>query len=112
MGKSAVFEIEATVTERGQTTVPAQVRKMLALKKTGRLVFRGMSDGTIEVARKEESKVHTDPIISEFLGFLERDMAERRIAAIRPVPKGFLDDLRDLSDVEIDLNAPLTGDDE
>ena len=41
MGKFAVFEIEATVTERGQTTVPAQVRKMLSIRKTGRVVFRG-----------------------------------------------------------------------
>jgi hypothetical protein len=28
------------------------------------------------------------------------------------VPKSYLDDLRELSDVEIDLNGPLTGDDE
>ncbi len=34
MAKPSVFEIEATITERGQTTVPAHIRKMLAVKKT------------------------------------------------------------------------------
>ncbi|QRM32755.1 type II toxin-antitoxin system PrlF family antitoxin [Microvirga sp. VF16] len=112
MGEPAIFEIEATITERGQTTVPAAVRKMLAVRKRGRVVFRGMPDGTVVIASKEEEEVHTDPVISEFLGFLERDMAERKTAAIRPVSQGFLDDLRDLSDVEIDLDSPLTDGDE
>jgi antitoxin PrlF len=112
MGEPAIFEIEATITERGQTTVPAAVRKMLHVRKRGRVVFRGMPDGTVVIASKDEDEPHTDPVISEFLGFLERDMAERKAAAIRPVPKGFLDDLRELSDVEIDLDGPLTGDDE
>lgn len=112
MGEHALFEIEATITERGQTTVPAAVRKMLAVRKRGRVVFRGMPDGTVVIASKEEAEPHTDPVISQFLGFLERDMMERKDAAIRPVPKTYLDDLRELSDVEIDLDAPLTGDGE
>ena len=112
MAKPAVFEIEATITERGQTTVPAQIRKMLAIKKTGRIVFRGMPDGRVEIAPKEGSEVHTDPVISEFLSFLERDMKKRGQEAIRPVPRSFLDDYHELSRLDIDLDAPLTGDDE
>jgi len=112
MAKPAVFEIEATITERGQTTVPAPIRKMLAVKKTGRVVFRGMPDGRVEIARKEESEVHTDPVISEFLGFLEQDMKARGKEAIRPVPKSFLDDYHELSRLDIDLDAPLTDDTE
>ena len=111
MGKPAIFEIEATITERGQTTVPAAVRKMLHVRKRGRVVFRGMPDGTVVIASKDEDEPHTDPVISQFLGFLERNMTERK-DAIRPVPQSFLNDLRELSDGEIDLDGPLTGDDE
>lgn len=111
MAKPAVFEIEATITERGQTTVPAPIRKMLAVKKTGRIVFRGMPDGRVEIARTDESAVHTDPVISEFLDFLEQDMKERGKEAIRPIPKSFLDDYRELSELDLDLDGPLTGDD-
>ena len=47
MAKTAeILEIPATITERGQTTVPAAIRKMLALGKRDKVVFRGLADGT------------------------------------------------------------------
>jgi len=56
MGKPAeILEIPATITERGQTTVPAAVRKMLGLGKRGRVVFRGLSDGTVVIAKAKEA---------------------------------------------------------
>jgi hypothetical protein len=43
MAKAAeILEIPATITERGQTTVPA-IRKMLALGKRDQMVFRGLA---------------------------------------------------------------------
>jgi antitoxin PrlF len=36
-----ILEISATVTARGQTSVPAAIRKMLALGKGDQVVFRG-----------------------------------------------------------------------
>lgn len=112
MGTLAVFEVEATVTDRGQTTVPSQVRKMLHVGKRDRLVFRGMPDGTVVIARKEESHTHTDPVISQFLQVLENDMRDRGLAAIRPIPETYLNDLRELSKLDIDLDGPLTDDEE
>ena len=48
MSKNAkLLEIPATITDRGQTTVPAAIRKMLALGKRDRVVFRGLADGTV-----------------------------------------------------------------
>ena len=40
------LEIEAKITERGQITVPAAIRKMLGVDK-GVVVFKGMPDGTV-----------------------------------------------------------------
>ncbi len=106
MAKPSVFKIEATITERGQIMVPAHIRKMLAVKKTGRVVFRGMPDGRVEIDRKDVNEVYTDPVISKFLGFLEQDLKARGKDAIRPVPQSFLDDYHELSNLDIDLNAP------
>lgn len=113
MGKAAeILEIPATVTERGQTTVPAAVRKMLGLGKRGRVVFRGLSDGTVVIAKADEAKQAADPVLGEFLSFLERDMANRP-RAIQAVPRNLVERARELVEgVEVDLNEALPGDEE
>jgi hypothetical protein len=50
---SEILEIPATITGRGQTTVPAAIRKMLALGKRDQVVFRGLADGTVVIAKKK-----------------------------------------------------------
>jgi len=113
MAKAAKFlEIPATITERGQTTVPAAIRKMLNLGKGDRVVFKGMADGTVVIARKEEreSAEAEDPVIGRFLAFLAGDMAKtpRRI---RPVPRNLVNRAKSLVEgVEVDLQAALPDD--
>ena len=51
MNVRPTLEIEATITERGQTTVPAAIRKMLGVQK-GAIVFKGMPDGTVVIEPK------------------------------------------------------------
>src|SRR5258708_16908425 len=76
MAKTAeILEIPATITDRGQTTVPAAIRKMLALGKRDQVVFRGLADGTVVIAKKQSSADDGDPVIGTFLAFLARDMA-------------------------------------
>ena len=112
MPKAAeIPEIPATITERGQTTVPAAIRRMLDLGKRDRVVFRGLSDGTVVIAKKEDADAHEDPVIGKFLGFLASDMAghPRRI---RPVPRGMITRGRALVEgVTGDLGAALHDDD-
>src|SRR3954466_1011695 len=87
MAKTAeILEIPATITERGQTTVPAAIRKMLALGKRDKVVFRGLADGTVVIAKKQKREAEVDPVIGTFLEFLARDMA-REPTQIRSVPK-------------------------
>ena len=113
MGKGAeILEIPATITERGQTTVPAAVRKMLGLGKRGRVVFRGLSDGTVVIAKADEAKQGADPVLGEFLSFLERDMADRPYA-IQALPRSLVERARALVDgVEVDLDQALPDDEE
>ncbi|MCP2223627.1 MULTISPECIES: type II toxin-antitoxin system PrlF family antitoxin [Bradyrhizobium] len=110
MAKTAeILEIPATITDRGQTTVPAAIRKMLALGKRDQVVFRGLADGTVVIAKKQSSD--GDPVIGTFLAFLARDMAGEP-ARIRPVPKALVARGKGLvKGVKVDLDAALPEDD-
>ncbi|RRH87867.1 type II toxin-antitoxin system PrlF family antitoxin [Mesorhizobium tamadayense] len=105
-----ILEIPATITERGQTTVPAAIRKMLALGKRDQVVFRGLANGTVVIAKKQSLSDEGDPVIGKFLEFLARDMADQP-ARIRPVPKSLLKRGKALTKgIEVDLSAALPDD--
>lgn len=110
MAKTAeILEIPATITDRGQTTVPAAIRKMLALGKRDQVVFRGLADGTVVIAKKQSND--GDPVIGAFLAFLARDMANEP-ARIRPAPKSLVTRGKGLvKGVKVDLDAALPEDD-
>ncbi len=111
MAKAAeILEIPATITERGKTTVPAAIRKMLALGKRDRVVFRGMADGTVTIAKKDAKSENADPVIGRFLAFLADDMAAapRRI---QPVSRDLVARGTALvAGVEVDLDEALPDD--
>jgi antitoxin PrlF len=111
MAKTAeILEIAATITERGQTTVHAAIRKMLALEKRDQVVFRGLADGTVMIAKKALAD-EDDPVIGAFLAFLARDMANEP-ARIRPAPKSLVRRGKALvKGVKVDLDAALPEDD-
>ncbi len=108
-----VLEIPATVTERGQTTVPAAIRKMLNLGKRGHVVFKGLADGTVVIAKKDDSGAleDGDPVIEKFLAFLAQDMTDHP-QRIRPFPANLFGRAKDLvQGVDVDLDVPLPDDD-
>ncbi|UFX49439.1 type II toxin-antitoxin system PrlF family antitoxin (plasmid) [Bradyrhizobium sp. 41S5] len=111
MAKAAeILEIPATITERGQTTVPAAIRKMLALGKHDQVVFRALADGTVVIAKKVAQVEDGDPVIGKFLSLLARDMANEP-SRIRPVPRSLVSRGKDLvKGVKVDLDAPLADD--
>lgn len=96
------LSIDATITERGQTTVPAAIRKMLGVTK-GAVTFKGMSDGSVLIVRKEES--HEDPAIGAFLTLLADDIANGNIL---PLDSSLIEEVDDLVEgVAVDMDAPL-----
>lgn len=103
MTPTTTFAIDATITERGQTTVPAPIRRLLGVSK-GAITFRLMSDGRIVIEPKQE-EVHEDPAIGAFLAFLAADIARGNLVATDP---GLLDEIDRVTDgVDVDLDAAL-----
>lgn len=107
MNVRPTLEIEATITERGQITVPAAIRKMLGVQK-GAVVFKGMPDGTVLIEPKQEPE--EDPVIVKFLEFLERDIAKNPHNLV-PFTQEMMDRVDELvAGVEVDMDAPLEDD--
>jgi antitoxin PrlF len=103
----ALMEIEAAVTERGQTTIPAAIRKVLRVARGSSVVFRVSENGNVTLTAKPNTADIRDPAIASFLAFLEADMTKRP-DQLRPVTVEWLDALQNLvADVEVDLDAPL-----
>lgn len=111
MPKTAkLLEIPATITDRGQTTVPAAIRRMLELKKRDRVVFRSLADGTVVLA-KQKTDDKLDPVIGKFLAFLARDMASTP-GNIKPIPRALVERGKKLvTGMTVDLDEALPSDD-
>ncbi|MCC7152861.1 MAG: type II toxin-antitoxin system PrlF family antitoxin [Rubrivivax sp.] len=107
----ATLEAESTLTSRYQTTVPETVRRALKLGKGDRLRYRVRADGEVVVTRAPASEDH-DPALGAFLGFLARDIAEHP-ERLQAVDAGLVKRFKTLTGrTEVDLDAPLSADDE
>jgi antitoxin PrlF len=69
-------ELESSLTDRYQTTVPARVRKLLGLSKRDKLEWILDESGGFRVSKKSPETDHIDPIFDQWLDFLEKDMLE------------------------------------
>jgi antitoxin PrlF len=102
----ASLEIESTLTDRYQTTVPDAVRRTLKLRKRDRIRYVVRPDGAVLLTRAEGTD-EIDPIVGKFLAFLAHDM-ESHPARIRGVSPTLVRRARSLvRGVKIDLDAPL-----
>jgi len=104
-----VLEAEGTLTERYQTTVPAAVRQALRLRKHDKIVYKVADDGRVYLERAGAEGAE-DPVLGAFLDFLARDVAA---GVVRPVTPELVNRINALvGNVKIDLDAPLSPDDE
>ncbi len=103
-----VLELESTLTDKYQTTVPAAVRRVLKLQKRDKIVFRVAPDGeTVTVAKLSGEE---DPVFGNFLRFLERDLAVHR-ERLRQLPASLVSRARALTaGMKVDLDEPLPDD--
>lgn len=107
----ATFEVESTLTDRYQTTVPEMVRRSLGLGKRDKIHYAIRPNGEVVLSRAETSETH-DPVLGQFLGFLSRDISEHpdRLQALDP---HFVQRLQSLTlGTEVALDEPLSADDE
>jgi antitoxin PrlF len=107
----ATLEVESTLTDRYQTTVPETVRRALKLGKRDKIHYTIRSSGEVVLSRADASN-GDDPVLGQFLGFLAADIA-RHPERLQTVDAGLVRRLQSLvGDVDIDLDAALAEDDE
>ncbi len=108
---AATLEVESTLTDRYQTTVPETVRRALNLGKRDKIHYTIRQNGDVVLTRAASTE-GDDPVLGQFLGFLARDIAihpER----LRAVDTGLVHRIQSLvGGVGIDLDAALSDDDE
>lgn len=105
---STALELESTLTDRYQTTVPETVRRALKLGKRDKIQYSIRPDGAVLMTRAAGE----DPLLGQFLGFLASDIAQHP-ERLRALDAGLLSRLQSLvGKVEVDLDAPLSANDE
>lgn len=107
----APLQVESTLTDRYQTTVPETVRRALRLSKRDKIHYTIRPDGEVILTRAAAGD-GDDPALAPFLGFLARDLAEHP-ERLQAVDAGLAQRIRALvGGVEVDLDATLSADDE
>jgi len=107
----ATLDVESTLTDRYQTTVPETVRRALRLGKRDKIHYSIRPSGEVVLTRAESSE-GDDPVLGQFLGFLARDIASHP-ERLRALDAGLVQRLQSLGGgIEVDLDAALSADDE
>ncbi len=108
---AATLEVESTLTDRYQTTVPETVRRALQLGKRDKIHYTIRPGGEVVLSRAEPSE-ESDPVLGQFLGFLARDIASHP-ERLQAIDAGFVQRLQSLTGgIEVDLDAALSAEDE
>lgn len=107
----ATLEVESTLTDRYQTTVPEAVRRALKLGKRDKLHYTLRADGEVVITRASAAAAD-DPVLGEFLTFLANDIARHpdQLQAVDTALRTRIASL--LGPAKVDLNAALSADDE
>ena len=108
---AATLEIESTLANRYQTTVPETVRRALRLGKRDKIRYTIRPGGEVVLSRVEITE-EDDPVLGRFLGFLSRDMANHP-ERLQTVDASLVQRIHSLvGGLEVDLDAVLSADDE
>jgi len=106
----SILKSESSLTDRYQTTIPDAVRKALHLHKRDKICYTVQSDGHVLLSRVDEAE--NDPVLDEFLSFLVNDMLAnpQHLSAVNSELLSRIQTL--VSGVNIDLNEPLSDDED
>lgn len=101
---------ESTLTDRYQTTIPDPIRKALGLNKRDKIFYTIEPDGRVVISRADQTE--NDPIIGQFLNFLAQDI-EKNPQHLQTLNSDLVNRVQALvADVELNLDVPLSDEDE
>ena len=106
---TAILEVESTLTDRYQTTVPETVRSALKLGKRDKIQYTIRPNGEVVLKRATLGQ-DDDPVLGAFLGFLARDMASHP-ERLQPIDTALVQRIQSLVSA-VDLDATLAEEDE
>lgn len=107
----ANLEVESTLTDRYQTTVPETVRRALRLEKRDKIHYTIRPGGEVVLTRAQTSE-GDDPVLAKFLVFMARAIANHP-ERLQALDAGLVQRLQSLvGGIEVDLDAALSADDE
>ena len=101
-----VIEEVATMTAKGQITVPKRIRDALGADAGTKMTFELHDDGRVLVSRTERE--HEDPAIGAFLDLLAKDIEAGR--NIEDIPEDLAQDLIEAARRKAPLDEEIVGD--
>ena len=108
---AAILEVESTLTDRYQTTIPETVRRALKLGKRDKIHYTVLPSGEVVLSRAEIAE-KDDPILGQFLSFLSNDFAQHP-ERLQTIDADMVQRIRSLvGGIEVDLNSALSPEDE
>ena len=108
---ATTLEVESTLTDRYQTTVPETVRRALNLRKRDKIQYIIRPGGEVVLMRATEGN-QDDPVLNQFLDFLAQDIAANP-ERLQVIDDSLAHRLKSLvGSIDVDLNAPLSENDE
>ena len=108
---AATLEVESTLTDRYQTTVPETVRRALRLGKRDKIHYTIRPGGEVVLSRVAAAD-EDDPVLGQFLCFLARDIASHP-ERLQAVDASLVQRIHSLvGGIEVDFDAVLSADDE
>lgn len=95
----------ATITSKGQITLPKPIRQALGVDSGGKIVF-DFNGKSITVSRADAAE-HSDPAIAQFLSLIERDLIKgKNIAAL---PSDLEKSMKQAMKRKVDLSTEIEG---
>lgn len=101
----AIHEV-ATLTSKGQITLPKSIRQALGVDAGSKVAFDFTGDRVIVTRVVEET--HEDPAIGSFLALLEKDIQSAQ--GITTLPDGLARAMLSALGKPVDLNEDIEGD--
>lgn len=102
---SRIYEI-ATITSKGQITLPKSIRQALGVDAGGKVAFD--YNGRSIIVSRADMEEYTDPAIAQFLALLERDLAEGK--NVTALPDVLAKSLQQALKRSVDLSEDIESD--